>query len=298
MAGSTEWMATGLAIDGYRYCYSRIVPLISYQVQNFNPQVMCGSLDQIAERIAPGIQLHGWRILMMPHPGELDRLLPMIGTSESDDVFTPIDTLPEFPVAVRLKSSTINVWTTTGCKVDKAIFRAQLGQNPLMLQLDIAGKASTPDGSTFTPSSISTDAPYEWTATDTAVAIGGSARPCRSMVFAYDNHVMRRFNNSVTADVLQNVMRTIHWGFDTPYTDDEDDLLTTAVGANRTDGIAGSVTFTRGTKSFQIAVPKMVWNGAKPPSVLSKEQDIRMDQFYLAIKGADPICAFTNVLSS
>lgn len=296
MAGSTEFMATGLAIDGKRYCYVRIVPLISYKIVNANPQIMCGTLDHLAERVLPGIQLHGWRILMMPHPGELNNLLPLIGTSETNDVFSPVDTLTTFTVLVRLQSSTINVWTTSDCVVDKAVFRAQMGANPLALQLDLIGKTSTPDGSTFSPTSITVDSPYEWTATNGAVSIGGSARACRSMAFAWNNHVMARFNNSVTADALANTMRTIHFAFDTPFTDDENDLLTTATGSSRTDGIAGSVTFTHGSQSFKADVPKMVWDGAKPPAILSKSQDIRLNQFYLAVKGTDPVASFTNVV--
>lgn len=293
MAGSTEFMATGLSIDGFSYCYVRIVPLISYQVQDFNPQIMCGTLDHLSQRVAPGIQIHGWRILMMPHPAEIDKLLPLIGTSETANVFTPIDTLTEFSVAVRLKSSTAYVWTTALCKVDKALFRAQLGANPLMLQLDVIGKTSSV-GSAFSPSSITTDAPYEWTSSTGAVSIGGSVRACRSMIFLYDNHLMRRFNNTVTADAVANIMRTIHFGFDTPFTDSESGILDTNIGASRTAGIAGSVTFTHAAQSFQIAVPLMVTD-AKPPSILSKAQDIRLDQYYLGIKGTNPVVSFTNV---
>lgn len=294
MAGSTEVVATGLAIDGYQYCYTRIVPLITYQIQDFNPQIMCGTLDHLSARVAKGIQLHGWRILMAPHPGELDRLLPLIGTTEATNVFSPTDTLTEFTVLVRLKSDTINVWTTSLCKVDKAVFRAQLGANPLTLQLDVIGKTSTPDGGTFSPTSITTDAPYEWTASSGAVSIGGAVRACRSFAFLYDNHLVRRFNNSVTADAIANIMRTVHFAFDTPYTDDEDDLLTTATGSTRTAGIAGSVTFTHSAQSFAISVDKMVWE-AKPPSILRKDLDIRLDQYYLGIKGTNPVCTFTNV---
>lgn len=293
MAGSTEFVATGLSIDGYEYCFVRAQPLITYKIINANPQLMCGSLDQLQENVLPGIQIHGWRVLMMPHPGEIDRLLPLIGTTESLNVFTPTGTLTEFDVAVQLKSSTLNVWTTADCKVDKALFRAQMGANPLMLQLDMIGKTSTPDGGTFSPTSITADSPYEWTSSTGAISIGGTARACRSMAFLYDNHLRSRFNNSVTADAIANVMRTVHWGFDTPYTDDEDDLLTTATGATRTDGIAGSATFTHGGQSFNIAVPLMVWE-AKPPSILSRENDIRLDQYYLGIKGAGAICTFTN----
>lgn len=293
MAGSTEHVVTGLSINGNAYCYVRVQPLIKYSILNFSPQINCGTLDQLISRVEPGVQLHGWRILMMPHPGELDLLLPLIGTSETNDVFSPIDTLTEFDVAVRLKSSTLNVWTTEDCKVDKALFRAQMGVHPLQLQLDVIGKTSVPDGGTWAPGSITVDSPYEWTSTNGAVSIGGTVRACRSMAFLYDNHLRTRFNNSVTADAIQNIMRTVHFGFDTPYTDDEDDLLTSATGASRTAGIAGSVTFTHGNQSFAISVPKMVWE-AKPPSLLGKEQDLRLDQYYLGVKDSGAVCTFTN----
>ena len=293
MAGSTEFMATGVAINGQAYCYVRVIPLISYQIQDFSPQIMCGTLDHLSSRVAAGIQLHGWRVLMMPNPGELDLLLPLIGTSETANVFTPVDTLTDFTVAVRLKSSTAYVWSTASCKVDKALFRAQLGANPLMLQLDMIGKSSSV-GTTWSPTSTISGAPYEWTTTTGAVSLDGTVRACRSMVFLYDNHLVRRFNNSVTADAVQNIMRTTHFGFDTPFTDDESGLLDTAIGSSRTTGIAGSVTFTKSTKSFQISVPLMVWE-AKPPSILSKSQDIRLDQYYLGIKGSNPVVSFTNV---
>lgn len=293
MAGSTEWMATGLSINGFSYCYVRIVPLIKYTFVNANPQIMCGSLDHIAERVLPGIQLHGWRILMMPHPGEIDKLLVWQGYSETNNVFTPTDTLPEYDVAVRLKSSTLNVWTTTACKVDKAIWRAQMGMNPLMLQLDVIGKTSTPDGGTWSPTSITTDAPYEFTATNTGFSIDGTTRAIRSWVFAEDHHIQRRFNNAVTADVVANTMRTIHQACDTPYTDDEDDILTTFTASGREDGVPIVCTFTHGGQSLSFSTPLNVWE-AKPPAILSKSQDIRLDQYYLAIKGADPVCTITH----
>lgn len=291
MASSTEWMATGLSINGFSYCYVRVIPLIKYTFVNANPMIMCGSLDHLAARLLPGIQLHGWRFLMAPHPGEIDKLLTWIGYSETNDVFTPNDTLTAYDVAVRLKSSTLNVWTTTACKVDKAIFRAQQGMNPLMLQLDVLGKTSTPDGGTWNPTSITTDSPYEFTSL--ALSMNSVARAVRSYVWAQDNHLALRFNNSVTADVVANTMRTIHTGVDTPYTDDEDDLLTTATGATREDGIPIVATFTHGNQSLQFSTPLNAWE-AKPPAILSKAQDIRLDQYYLAIKGGSDVCTITH----
>jgi hypothetical protein len=293
MASSTEWMATGLSINGFSYCYVRIVPLIKYTFVNANPQIMCGSLDHIAERVLPGIQLHGWRILMAPHPGEIDKLLVWQGYSEASDVFTPTDTLPEYNVAVRLKADAVNVWTTTACKVDKAIWRAQMGMNPLMLQLDVIGKTSVPDGEAWSPTSITTDSPYEFTSSNGAFSIDGTVRAIRSWVFAQHNHLQTRFNNSVTADVVANTMRTIHTACDTPWSDDEQDLLTTATGSGREDGVPISCTFTHGNQSLQFATPLNVWE-AKPPSVLSKSADLRLDQYYLAIKGADPVATITH----
>lgn len=294
MAGSTEFMSTGLSINGYSICYVRIVPLIRYSFVNANDQIMCGTLDQLSARVLPGIQLHGWRILMAPHPAEWERLLPLIGYEElSADTWTPTDTLTEFAIGVRLKSSTLNVWTTSGCKVDKAIVRGQQGMNPVYLQLDCLGKTSTPDGGTWNPTSITVDSPYEFTSSSGQVSVNSTVRAVRSVVWAQDNGLQLRFNNSVTADVVANTQRKIHVGLDTPYTDDEDDILTTFTGSSREDGVPISAYFVHGNQQLGFSIPLAVWE-AKPPSILSKAQDIRLDQYYLAIKGASAVCTWTQ----
>lgn len=262
-------------------CFVRVDPLIKYEFVDPNPQLMCGVLDDVIETVTPGIEHHGWRVLLQPHPGELDILIPLIGTTESPtDTFSPLDALPTFTTLVRLKSSTQLAYSTTSCVVDKAVFRAQKGSTPLTLQLDILGRTSS-ETATFSPSTISRQAPYPFTSS--TLTLGGTEHEPDQVVIVHDNHVRKRFNNSVTADVLQNVRRTLHIGANTPYTDTEDGTLTTAISSSRAAGIAVNLQFTRNNQELTWNVTKAIW-AATPPGITGKEDEVRMYSFWQAVK--------------
>lgn len=292
MASSTPAVATGLAINGTQMCFVSVKPLVKYTLVDPNQQLMCGVLDDVLEVITPGIEHHGWRVVMMPHPGELDVLVPLWGFTESPtDTFTPTDTLTEFTTLVRLKSSTQNVFNTANCVVDKVVLRGQKGNHPMILQMDILGRSST-ESATFSPSTITRDAPFPWTGC--ALTVGGTAREPDSAIVVYDNHIRKRFNNSTTADVLQNVRRTLHVGANMPYTDTEDDILTTMIGSSRADGLAINFGWTFSNKRHIWDITKAVWE-AEPPGIPGKEAEIRSYQYWSAKKsGSTALCTITQ----
>lgn len=293
MAGSTAAVATGLAINGYRMQFVSVQPLVKYTLVDPNPYLMCGQLADVIEVITPGIEHHGWRVVMTPHPGELDILTPLWGFTESPtDTFTPTETLSAFTTLVRLKSSTANVITTSSCKMDKVVMRGQKGNNPITLQMDILGLSSA-EGSTFSPSAITRDAPFPFTAG--ALTAGGTARAIDAYVLLWNNHIRQRFNNSVTADVLQNVRQTLHVGVNMPYTDDEDDLITTGISSSRHAGIAINIGHTFNSKRHIWDITKAVWPDATFPGIPGKEQEVRTYQYYQAVRtGSTAVCSVTQ----
>lgn len=293
MAGSTPAVATGLAINGKRMQYVSVVPLVKVQLVDPNPYLMCGVLNDVLEVITPGIEHHGWRVVMTPHPGELDVLTPLWGFTESPtDTFTPTETLTSFTTLVRLKSSTANVITTSNCVMDRVVLRGQKGNNPMTLQMDILGRSSA-EGSTFSPDAVTRDAPFPFTGG--ALSEAGSSTAFDACVIVWNNHIRKRFNNSATADVLQNVRQTLHVGINTPYTDDEDGNITTGIGASRHAGIALNLGWTFNNKRHIWDIGKAVWHDATFPGIPGKEAEIRSYRYYQAVKsGSSAVCTITQ----
>lgn len=292
MAGATPTNATGLALNGYQFCFVKIQDLSRFTFVDPNNRLICGGYGHKLERVTPGMQIFRLKVLLEPHPGELDILLPLIGYTEgSTDTFTPKSALDEFTTLIRRKSSTNVTHTYSNCVINKAIFRGQKGLHPVSVELDLFARGFS-EGSTFSPSAITADAPYAFTMG--ALSLGGASRPFDSFAWVHDNHVQERWNNSVTATALQNVERTIHLGVNTPYTDDEDDLLTTFISSGREAGIAASLTYTNGGQSLAFAHTKVLWEGT-PPSIGPKPAEVRMFQFYKAYEnGANPEVTITQ----
>lgn len=290
----TAAAATGLAINGFRMQFVSVVPLVKYMLVDPNQYLMTGFLEDVIEVVTPGIEHHGWRVLMTPHPGELDILVPLWGFNEdSTDTFTPIDTLSSFTTLVRLKSSTQNAISTTNCFMDKVVLRGQTGNNPLSVQMDILGRASS-ETATFSPTSVTRDAPFPFNG-GAALSAGGTSRAIDAAVIAFDNHVRERFNNSVTADVLHNVRKTLHIGVNMPYDDATDDLLTTGIASSRHSGIALNLGWSFNNKRHIWDVTKAIWVDAAPPGITGKENDIRSYQFYRCYKsGSSPLVTVTQ----
>lgn len=293
MAGATPAVATGLAINGERMQFVSCTPLVSYGLVDPNPYLMTGVLADVIEVITPGIQHHGWRVVMTPHPGELDILVPLWGFTESPtDTFTPVESLTSFTTLVRLKSSTANVITTANCVVDKVVLRGQKGNNPLTLQMDILGLSST-EGSTFSPNAITRDAPFPFTGG--ALTEAGTATAFDAAIIVWDNHVRERRNNSETPDVLQPTRQTLHVGINTPYTDDEDVNITTAIGSSRHSGVALNLGWTFNSKRHIWDITKATWDNATFPAITGKEAEVRSYRYYKAAKsGSGDICTITQ----
>lgn len=292
MAGATSTQVTGLAINGTKICFVKVVPYSKYYYVDPNDRVICGDLDHNHELVSEGIQIHGFKCLLEPHPGELDVLVPLIGYTESPtDSFAPTDSLTEFTSLIKLKSSTNVTHSYGGCKVNRAIFRGQKGMHPVSLELDIWAKTLT-EGSSFSPSTLTEQAPYAFT--KGTLSLRSTETAFSRFAWIHDNRLQRRINNATTADVLQNVERVVHFGCNTPYTDDESDILSTFLGASRTTGIAGELNYTNGTKRLIFNMPKMLWE-ASPVAIGPKPEEVRLEQFYkLYSSGGAAVCTITQ----
>lgn len=280
MAGATPTEVTGLAINGVQMSFVRCIPTSQYLIVDPNDHLITGSLEHRQEFLSQGIELHGFRCLLEPHPGELETLVPLIGYTEVNDLYTPTSTLTSFTSLLRLKSSTAYVNTYSNCKVNYAIFRGQMGGHPLSLELDVWALTMTPAGSTFSPTVPTYQAPYAFT--KGALSLGGATRAYNSHICVRNNNLRRRINNAVTADVLQPTNQIVNFGVNTPFTDDEDDLLDTAVSSSRTTGIAGTLTYTNGTKRLIFSYSKLVQPKGGVPPVGPKPEEVRYNQWYKA----------------
>lgn len=280
MAAATPTEVTGLAINGVQMSFRLCQPTSQYLIVDPNDQLITGSLEHRLEFLSQGIELHGFKCLLEPHPGELETLVPFIGYTESNDLYTPTSTLPAVTCLLRLKSDTAYVNSYAGCKVNYAIFRGQMGGHPLSLELDIWALTMTPAGSTFSPTVPTYQAPYAFT--KGALTLGGATRAYNSHVWVRNNNLRRRINNAVTADVIQPTNQVINFGVNTPFTNDEDDLLDTAVSSTRTSGIAGELTYTNGTKRLIFTHLKLVQPKGGVPPVGPKPEEVRYNQYYKA----------------
>ncbi len=202
-----------------------------------------GTRSRHAARTRLGTYEVAGNITLHPDPASLDLLLPRIlGAAEAADVFALAETLPHFGVMI---DRVAKVFTYSGCKVNRAWFRSRAG-GLLELELEIFGKTETVGNvGTFPALTLGTSAAYApYVHSDAVLTLVGSTRVMTGVEIEIDNHLARRFSNSVSATDVSPQDRTITLRATTPYTSSEADLY-----GQSPAGVTAGVVYTNGNMS-------------------------------------------------
>ena len=197
----------------------------------------------------------GGAISMQPNPQELNLLLPRIlGAAESSDSFLLAETLPAFGVLVDRNQQQFQY---TDCKINRATFSGRSGEL-LDLTLDIWAKSEVV-GTTYPSLTFGTTDVTPYTMSEGLLTIIGSARGFHDFEVVIDNHLERRYVNSLTATSLTPTDRTVTLRCTVPF--DADDLVhKTTPGAQggtlvfQTGNISTTFTFANLTNSYRSPV--------------------------------------------
>jgi hypothetical protein len=285
MACQSQSAHAKLAINGTQMEFLEFDGGQTIELVDSSDQANRGFFDHAMERVTQGLKIIRFKITMQPSPSELDILIPLMGFAQSPtDTFTPTDNFDALDFSV-IADRVAKVHTYAGCIVDKAIFKGAKGRTPITLELHIVGKTETEgNAGTFSASALDTDHNYAFT--EGVLTLEGSARPFSQFALGIENNVFASFNNSQTAECIHPTDRNVWLACSSPYNTTHADLYTKAAhsGAIATDvdGAAGSLVFTRSTKSttFTFANLKSI---AKSPNIPSRSE-IRLDQFYKAYR--------------
>lgn len=282
MAGQSQGAFAQIAIGGQKIETAvRLVDRSTYGLVDPNPETFSGILDNVEETVSAGIQTFALQFLMYPTVDQLDTILPLIGTTESTDVFTLTDDFSSLTFTT-IVDRVAKVHTYSNCIIDKAIFRGQKGLKPVSLELHILARTMAEgNAGTFSATTPTLTAPYAFN-TGT-LTLSGNTEVFDRFVLAIDNHAVVQHNNSETATSIQPSWRQITLGCSTPYTSDEIALLTTNIGSTRSDGYAASLVLSRGNYSTTFAIAN-VKTQANIPDILGLGEEIRLQQFYNCYK--------------
>ncbi len=256
-----------------------------------------GSRSQPIERTRSGSYGVGGRVSMHANPVDLDAWLPRIlGGSESADSFPLTETLPVFEMFINKVGGSLEYTT---CYVDRAIFRSRAGPTEseaemVEMILEIVCKDEDPNeswpGTIATLSTATNRAPYIHS--EGVLNVNSSAYPYRSWALVIDNHIHRRWTNSLTATELCPGDRTVMLRTENPFTATEFAGLYD-LSASET-GVAGSVVLTNGSFSTTFTMAGLQWADNSPTVMGKQEIPLTLD-FYARMKGTDRELVVTNV---
>lgn len=298
MSGQTQSAFTQLSIGGVKYCFQKIEDKSNFALTDASDTNNCGTPYHSENDVDDGPRLPRLHILMQPSPEELDTLFAWAGFAESADVFTPIT---DFSAAALKKTVIVDrvakVHTYSNCHIDKFILRGARGIHPVSLEIQcIAEGFSEGNAGTFSGTAVSgASAPYAF---HRGVLDLASLEDVafNSFVFAIDFHLNPEHNSSQYPTAIEIGDITYHLGHSSPYTATEASLLSTKISDPST-GVAGSLTFTRGAKSTELAFHNMK-SGAMLPSIPGKPNEVR-EQHMWNIYGdsSNRPVVITNILS-
>lgn len=281
MAGQSQGAVTKLAVDGNNMCFTSIDNKSTYQMINGNVKSICGRYRHIAARKSRGIITPKLHIKMQPTPQELDILLPMLGFSETTDVFTPVEdysSLTNFDVELDYGPS---VHTYTNGIPDKVILRAAKAV-PWELEIQVFfDSIEVDDGGTASGSAIagSTTA-YNLSGQSTLTLNSGTHQP-QDFVSVIDYKTAVQHNNSFWPTSIVPTTRQVFVLPDTPYTSTEVALLSVFTGeadgvspadAPAVTGYSGNIVFASGALSTTIAYDNLAPPELEPPSIMGKQE--------------------------
>lgn len=166
----------------------------------------------------------------------LDWWFPKIlGANASGTSFAVAETIPEFVAMIDAASK---VFSYTGCKVSKAVFRGS-AQSPLITcTLSIIGKDySIGNSGTFPALAMPVDLPYLFN--ELVLTVDGTSRECEDFELTIDNVGEARRGNDFAATAVKIKDRIVTLAFTNPFESTDVDLLSVAIG-----GMAASLVWT------------------------------------------------------
>jgi hypothetical protein len=206
-----------------------------------------GTRTKPKERVRVGAYTVGGSITFNPDPAMLDLWLPRIlGANESTDVFDTAETLPAFGVLVNRVTTTFEY---KDCYVARAMFHGVAGPGDgdanlveMTVELMAKDEATGTSAPSVSQSVASNTAPYVHS--DATFSFNSATRAPREWWVLIDNHLQRRWVNSLTATRISARDRTVVCRIAVPYDDDAANLYTQS-----TAGASGTVTLTNGNMS-------------------------------------------------
>jgi hypothetical protein len=206
-----------------------------------------GTRDKPKERSRVGAYTVGGQIGLHPDPAMLDLWLPRIlGGSETADAFPLAETLPAFGLLFNRVTTTFEY---KDCQVARAMFHGKAGPGDgdpdiveLMLEIWAKDEVTGTSAPSVNQSTASNTAPYMHS--DATFSLNSAARQPREWWVMIDNHLQRRWVNSLTATRISARDRTVVCRIAIPYDDDAANLYTQSSA-----GASGTVTLTNGNMS-------------------------------------------------
>lgn len=195
-----------------------------------------GTRSHQSERVRFGAKVVGGDVILPVAASMLDLWLPRIlGAAKSGTDFLVAETLPEFQC---MHDTVEKVFTYTGCKVGKAVFKGS-AQSPLVtVTLSIIGKDRSPgNAGTFPSLTMPVDMPYLFN--ELVLTVDSVSRPVEDFELTIDNMGKARMVNSFTADSIMITDRIVTLSFTNPFESDMVDLLDVARG-----GMSGTLVWT------------------------------------------------------
>lgn len=217
----------------------------------FNGNGVRGTRSHTVERTRPSIERVGGTISLQPNAAELAAIMEWImGGSPSGTTYPLADTQPARDLCV---DRVTKVFTYTGCKVDKATFKAAQGQ-ALSVDLDVVGLTETV-GNAGTFPALSLDvATSVFMFSDCVITAGGTTLTPKDVTIEINHHIDReRFFNGLTMASVEALDRSIMFTCNLPYGDQS--TLYNAGSA----GVQVVATFTNGTVSLAMTMVKVVY---------------------------------------
>lgn len=297
--GATTRLALGITAGVQEIEFLEFDDQSQFDLVDNSKEAIRGTLEGHANRVTAGLERLRFKIRMNPSPSEMDLILPLIGTNEnSTDNFSVVDgsgnsvAPPAFEVVVD-RNTQIDRYT--GCKVDRAIHRGQMGNAPVELILEIVGQTMSRDvswedsGANAIAAIGTPDICYAFT--EGTLKLGSSLGENSDGLIEFDryaividNNLEVQYNNSRTPTNICASRRDIQLLANSPFVSATADLFNTPAGGDTTgfDSPNAYVKFTRSSANisteFRFGNLKAI---ARPPSIPGKTE-IRLDLAFQA----------------
>jgi hypothetical protein len=238
------------------------------------------------------------RLALDASPLVFDRWLPRIlGGTKSVNTIPIAETLPSFCM---LLDAVTAMYRYDDCYASRAVLRGQADPEGsggmLELVVDIMAKAETLNqswpGSPPTLSTAANATPYVFQ--EGVLTIGGTVYPITEFTLLIDNHIDRRWTNSVTATDLCPQDRTVMLRTNNPFTSSEYTNLYNSAAA--ISGVAATLVFTNSPYSATFTFAGLTW-ADHGPEIQGKSEIMLPLEFWAMKKGSTAEISVTNVSS-